>query len=276
MTGPGLDDDEYHFTETGDLGAPSSTGNYSTADNFTSRGGVSPGADRFSRKNMMFGLGLLLVIFCGYKLANMMMHAHALKKAEQPIAKVDELPKPAMPTPAPAPAAVASVEKIPEPAKSVTVATASMTELSEHNKEINDKLEQFRSVNQNSLQQVESKVTALQTNLDTLQQQLAKNNEAMQALLQQSQKQQETIAGLLKAREKPKQMTAAKLMKKPTYFVRAVVPGRAWLQKGDGSSITVTYGDEIPNLGYVTRIDLGRGLVFMSEGDIISFSPDDR
>lgn len=51
-----------------------------------------------------------------------------------------------------------------------------------------------------------------------------------------------------------------------SFFVQAIIPGRAWLEDGEGQTITVTYGDEVPGFGQVTEIDPQNGFVATSSG----------
>lgn len=51
-----------------------------------------------------------------------------------------------------------------------------------------------------------------------------------------------------------------------SYFIQAIIPGRAWLQDSSGQTITVTYGDAVPGLGKVTKIDPENGMVVTSAG----------
>ena len=60
-----------------------------------------------------------------------------------------------------------------------------------------------------------------------------------------------------------------------TYYLRAVVPGRAWIQGTDGSSRSVAVGDVIKQYGAVQSIDAENGLVVTSSGKTIGFNSDD-
>jgi len=69
---------------------------------------------------------------------------------------------------------------------------------------------------------------------------------------------------------------AVKKVKRPIYFVQALVPERAWLKQSDGTTITVTRGDALPGYGEVSVIDLAQGIVMTTKGDIIGFHPNER
>ena len=59
------------------------------------------------------------------------------------------------------------------------------------------------------------------------------------------------------------------------YFIKAVVPRRAWLQSRGGDEITVKEGDNIQGYGVVQSIDPNDGKVVTSSNKIIRFSADD-
>ena len=59
---------------------------------------------------------------------------------------------------------------------------------------------------------------------------------------------------------------------RPTFTIRALVPGRAWLQASDGQSITVINGDTVPGYGTVQDIDLNAGQVVLSDGTIMGYN----
>lgn len=109
------------------------------------------------------------------------------------------------------------------------------------------------------LSQVQDQLRALTAQLSSLQQQLAKKPEQ-------------------KAKAKPVAVKPTKkpvVIERPQYYVQAVIPGRAWLVKGDGSStISVTVGDPLPSYGTITHINPIRASVMTSSGYTIAYKPD--
>lgn len=69
----------------------------------------------------------------------------------------------------------------------------------------------------------------------------------------------------------PQQTQAQNLPEVPQYTVEAVVPQRAWIQAGDGSTITVTIGEALPGLGAVVSIDPYSGNVTTASGTVIKY-----
>ena len=77
--------------------------------------------------------------------------------------------------------------------------------------------------------------------------------------------------------KKQKQAAKPKVVKKvkPIVFdLRAIVPGRAWIEDDVGRSSTVQVGDKLPQYGMVSRIDPERGMVLTTSGKVITFAPD--
>jgi intracellular multiplication protein IcmG len=62
---------------------------------------------------------------------------------------------------------------------------------------------------------------------------------------------------------------------KVVYHVRAIVPGRAWLEASDGTFVTVRSGSELNHYGTVTRIDDRRGIVQTDLGFTIKYGKGD-
>lgn len=112
-------------------------------------------------------------------------------------------------------------------------------------------------------------VSRLETNVNSLQSQLNLMNERLQDLTNQLKKQNEPKKKIVKA-------VVKEFVKRPAYYVQALVPERAWLKQGDGTTITVSRGDELPGYGQISDINVSQGTVTTSKGDIISFHPSDR
>ena len=110
----------------------------------------------------------------------------------------------------------------------------------------------------NRTQTVLSKMDAAVYNLNIAVQELSKS-------VQDVAKQQ---AGLQKG--KPK-VRAPKVV----YHVKAIVPGRAWLESSDGTIVTVRPGSKLKNYGTVTEIDDSQGIVKTDLGFVIKYGVGD-
>lgn len=53
------------------------------------------------------------------------------------------------------------------------------------------------------------------------------------------------------------------------YHVKAMVPGRAWLEAPNGRATTVTIGDRLPGYGIIQMININQGIVTTSSGAVI-------
>lgn len=68
------------------------------------------------------------------------------------------------------------------------------------------------------------------------------------------------------------QQSQQEVRKIETYFVQAVIPGRAWLKDSNGKIITVAIGDQVPGgYGRVTHINSRDGVVTTNKGAQIEY-----
>jgi hypothetical protein len=59
------------------------------------------------------------------------------------------------------------------------------------------------------------------------------------------------------------------------YHLKALIPGRAWLQTREGATATVTLGDRLPGYGIIQTINTDSGIVTTSSGNVIVYGPKD-
>src|SRR5207253_2098898 len=132
--------------------------------------------------------------------------------------------------------------------------------LKKSSKETKDvsELKKNLSESQNTVADLQMKVHSLEESLATMASSQENINDELLAL--------ENQVSQLKA-----DLTAKKTAQKkaiPTvplvYTLRAAVPGRAWLQGSNNSTISVAVGDTIPQYGKVTQIFPERGMVTTS------------
>lgn len=60
------------------------------------------------------------------------------------------------------------------------------------------------------------------------------------------------------------------------YHLKALVPGRAWLEAPNGRATTVTIGDRLPGYGIIQMINTNQGIVTTSSGAVIEYGPKDN
>ena len=67
-----------------------------------------------------------------------------------------------------------------------------------------------------------------------------------------------------------------KAVKEPIYYIKAIVPRRAWLQAEDGKALTVKVGDTLAGYGLIQAINSSEGTVATSSNKIINFDSNDN
>ena len=163
------------------------------------------------------------------------------------------------------PTVTASAPLLPAPTLSAPVATAPKTDLTavaSNDTQVTQALEAIQRQNQMLTQQL----TALSGRVVGLESTLTQSSQTVEGLSQQM--------GTLKkgvVPAAPLPQLAQSVPTAPQYTVEAVVPQRAWLQAGDGSTITVMIGDDIPELGAVVSIDPYSGNVTTASGTVIKY-----
>ena len=71
------------------------------------------------------------------------------------------------------------------------------------------------------------------------------------------------------------EMARQKKMLEMVYHLRAIVPGRAWLEAKDGKLVTVRPGTKLNGYGKVTVIDVDNGVVKTDLGYVIKYGESD-
>lgn len=240
---PSQSEEEYHF------GEPESPSDYSEA--------AAAVKEKSSRRSSWNKLWMLLVVaallFTLYKLFDVLVLSRA--KRVQPITPVVTIPvKPQVPIVSPPPPAV-SQPTIPS---AVTDRIQSLEQQTTANQAAIDKLTTQVSDLQNALGNLTTQVTNIGDGVLAINSKLAAIEEA-------AAQKEERRRLLVRRRARPV----------PVYFVKAMVQGRAWLRTEGGGTITVKVGDNVPGYGVVRIIDTNQGILTLSSGAIIGYSPDD-
>lgn len=61
----------------------------------------------------------------------------------------------------------------------------------------------------------------------------------------------------------------------PSYYIQAVIPGRAWLIATNGNTVTVREGSPLRGYGRIKLIDPNQGRILTSSGRVIRFNQND-
>ena len=116
-----------------------------------------------------------------------------------------------------------------------------------------------------SIQQLQ----ATQSNLNTELTRLGNSMSDLSFIVQKMVEQQ-------KAQKKPvvkKKVVKKRAVIRTRYHVRAVVPGRAWIEQPNGATLTVAVGDTLQGYGTIININTTQGVVYTSSGARISYKP---
>ena len=242
------------------------------------------------RKLIVYAIIILIVIgavFAGYKQFPVL-----ITKAKQLIKK--EMPSKAKPIPvvkpkpvimpvkltAPPSTAVQILPKAPpsikKPTTAKVVSAALPKEVSTISKQIDDiqkenekLITSFRSQRFESQMHVNAlaqRVSSLKGGLTNLKGSVNSLHDVIKKLTRQLNEQKRLQSILSTYRKTAKQRQQKQIRYRKRYFVKAVIPGRAWLYAADGTSITVTVGDSVPGYGKVIGIDPFSGVVSTSSG----------
>lgn len=134
----------------------------------------------------------------------------------------------------------------------------------------------------NHAQYLEQRVATLAQQLTELKEENAKVADVLEVLIEQLIQQTQQLEKLAQAQKTNSQATNKKTAIKeeelPTYYVQAMIPGRAWLfkkERGTSTTLTVARGDSLPGYGQITAIDPSRGVVITNSGKVIGYEPGD-
>ncbi|KTD18372.1 type IVB secretion system protein IcmG/DotF [Legionella jordanis] len=154
-------------------------------------------------------------------------------------------------------------------------ANISSNELSQ----INQRLSTLEANQQNLRSEMDSlnnQLATVNSNINQLADKMAQLNQTFTILVSRVEQQSKELT-ILSVRAKPKvvKRVVIKTPPPPTYFIQAVIPGRAWLIAQNGSTITVREGTRVAGYGVVKLIDSRQGRVITSSGRVIRFSQQD-
>lgn len=248
---------DYAAADTAGLGAQTaagsakaSTGGGSFFDDAlasNNKWGMQP---RNSRKLIIFGLIIAVIVF--------FIFYHFMSSWNNPFSELhhggaarDSSPATAMPSPA-------QIAREEQQAK-ILAAKAQA-----------DALEAKSNALDQTISQQQQSITQLQGNMETLQESVNTLTTSVSTLT-------EKFDALDSKLTKPAVKQASRSVSAPppiTYFVRAMVPGRAWLQASNGSTLSVAVGNEVPGHGTVSNVALGSGQVIMSDGSVFAYNID--
>lgn len=260
LTPTGQPDEEYQFSLEDEQPAAAS---------FTAAPSKASIFERIKRKNVLIALGAIAVIFSIYKLVDVLFMSSTPNRVARS-AITAQLPT--TNTTSAVPASTTSLMPAEKPVISDMNTQPPVASVAGN--KFDDRLTALEGQStdvQAKLDQLTSQLADMQNSVSSLGSQVSSLNDSMQALNVQFAKQQ------TQQQEAKKKLTHQKVNKtpQPIYYVRAMIPGRAWLVTEGGGTITAAVGDKLPGYGIVQVIDATQGTLTTSTGAIISYNPDD-
>jgi len=208
--------------------------------------------EHLKRKNILIAVGIIIGIFCIYKIVDVLFSPSIPQRNKPAVVTQAQMPKSMQPA------------INPQPALANQVAASSVVD------RLNT-LEQQVNSQQTSLERLNSQITDLQNSVGNIDSKISTLSSTVQAVADIIAQQQAAAAAKKAAEKKAMHVTVPK----PIYYVKALVPGRAWLATQDGGTITVSLGNNLPGYGRVEVIDPNQGTLITSTGAIIGYSPGD-
>ena len=155
----------------------------------------------------------------------------------------------------------------PQPATTPTIATTATGAQIPVTGQLPGLMQKFNE-NSAKIKSIQDELNRTQTVLSKMDAAVYNLNIAVQELSKSVQDVAKQQAGLQKG--KPK-VRAPKVV----YHVKAIVPGRAWLESSDVTIVTVRPGSKLKNYGTVTEIDDSQGIVKTDLGFVIKYGVGD-
>lgn len=269
--------DEYQFTDIDTFGEEN-LGEEENAS-LTEEGlEKKPPSKSNLRRNVFVAIFVIIIIMLGYKFISRFIHKSA------PSPEIVTSP-PLQPTGFQSAQPALPVKPVTQEAPPLTPAqsTAPASEkLTEDNMQIKQKLSDLEASQQNvrnEVSTVSNQLSGINTNVSQLTEKIANLNQIIASLSSKLEEQSHEIVVLTeRSKPRPKKMRhrpRGRISPGPSYFIQAVIPGRAWLIATNGSTITVREGSAIPGYGIVQLIDPNQGRVLTSSGQVIGFSQQD-
>lgn len=158
-----------------------------------------------------------------------------------------------------------------------------------------DKSDVAPSSNNEQIEQVEQTQNIIQQKISTVEKDISSNNNQLSNLGESVSKEQQDVTSInqninqlavamqqvlgeiqqLKTQKVNKHKKKKPVKIYPIYRIRAIVPGRAWLESDDGKAVTVRVGNELEGYGTVEVISPKDGMVLTSNGSYIQYGIND-
>lgn len=132
-------------------------------------------------------------------------------------------------------------------------------------------LHQNAKQNQENINQMQQELQTLRASLQQSESQQSQMNQDMTTLVNQVKK----LNAEVKAAQPKKKVKKGPVAPKLVYYIKAIIPGRAWLINNFGQTTTVAVGNKLKQYGQVEAIDVQQGEIVTTSGKVIHYGPDD-
>jgi len=212
-----------------------------------------------NRKTIFIIVGMLVAVFCLYKLYDVFSAAPVKPRNEMPavavVAKTPAVPKPAEPT---VPDEISSVQN------KVGALEKVVSQVSQSNANLQDQMAG-----------VSTAIADIQNSISSLSQQVSDLAKPKEKPAEVKKVEEKTVT---KTKSKTKSTSASKVKKVAVsnYYIKAMIQGRAWLMTSGGDTLTVSEGDNLPGYGVIGSIDPASGEIKTSTDAVIKYQAEDR
>ncbi|HEV2613412.1 MAG TPA: hypothetical protein VGV92_01755 [Gammaproteobacteria bacterium] len=213
------------------------------------------------QKKIFIIIGIVVAVFCLYKLYGVFSAA-------------PEKPKNEMPVP---------VVTVPQPVKAPVVVAPQELSTNQEFSVLQDKvgtLQKVVSQVSQSNANLQDQMAGVSTSIADIQNSISSLSQQVTALVKPKpveEVKKPVEKKVVHAKSKRKEaVKSASVVKRADYYVKAMIQGRAWLMTPEGATLTIAEGDTLPGYGQIGRIDPARGEVTTSSGTIIGYRSDDR
>ena len=257
--------DEYHFADLDEISPDSLNDEDEAVTEDTPKKQSVKGSNDI-RRNALIAVGAIVLAMLGYKFLGSFFSSK--NQPAQQIATVS----PASVTPPPQSAPVQPQADMPPPQPVVVQPNPDSSQIGQKLSVLEANQQSMRS----EISSLNNQLGGINTNVNEVTQKIASLNQMLTELVSKIEQQSDVIARLTeRARPKPVRRVVIRGPQQPSYYIKAVIPGRAWLIATNGSTLTVREGTPIPGYGVVRLIDPNQGRVLTSSGQVIKFSLQD-
>lgn len=143
----------------------------------------------------------------------------------------------------------------------------------------NNQIEQIQATVQQKISAVENEISGSRDQFLSLESAISKAQQDISSVSQnvnQLTVAMQQLLGEVQQLKAPKIKAKNKIVKPlAIYHIRAIVPGRVWLESDDGKSVTLRVGDRLEGYGTVDVISPREGMVVMSSGSYFQYGVND-